>query len=162
MSAPLQEYDPAQVVATWSGIPLTNGIVEGTFLLVKRNTPLTKLHKGGDGEGARVFTKDHSGTLQVTLRNGSKTSLALAAITNTDMLTGAIVAPLLILDFSGRTLHAMNRTWVQTFPEDSFSANTEESRVWVFECDHMFNFPGGSRDVNDTESPVGFAGLGAA
>lgn len=155
----LKEYDPKQVIITWSGIPLNSGIQDGTFLTVKRNTPVWKLFKGGDGEGARVRTSDHSGTLQVTVRNGSDINNVLSVAANLDLLTGSVVAPLMVLDFSGRTLHAANRAFIVDFPTDTF-ATTEESRVWVFEADDLFMFSGGAKDARVTTTTVGFFGLG--
>lgn len=155
---PLKEYDPKDVIITWSGVPLNAGIADGTFLKVKRNVPAWKLFKGGDGEGARVRTSNHSGTLEVTMRNGSDIHQILAVLANTDLITGVIVAPLLVLDFSGRTLHAMNRAFIQDFTEDIF-ATTEENRTWVFEADDLFMFPGGSRDISQSNEVVGFSGL---
>jgi len=154
----LREYDPSQVIITWSGIPLHSGIVDGTFLTVKRNKPMWKLVKGGDGEGARVRSSDHSGTLSVTIRNGSAINNLLASAVNLDALTGAVVAPLLVLDFCGATLHAGNRAFIQTPPEDTF-ATTEESRVWVFEADDLFMFSGSAKDVMVNNEAVGFFGL---
>lgn len=155
----LKEYDPKEVIITWSGVPLNDGIVDGTFVVVKRNVPLWRLVKGGDGEGARIRTKNHSGTIQVTTRGGSEIHQLLAAIANADALSGVIVAPLLVLDFSGRTLHAANRAFIQDFPEDTFSTQ-EEPRTWIWECDALFMFPGGSRDVSiTTDRIVGFPGL---
>lgn len=154
----LKEYDPKEVVITWSGVPLNAGIIDGTFLKVRRNVPMWKLHKGGDGEGARVRASNHSGTLEVTTRNGSEIHQILASLANTDLITGVVVAPLLVMDFSGRTLHAGNRTFIQNMPEDIF-ATTEESRTWIFEADDLFMFPGGSRDVKQSDQLVGFSGL---
>lgn len=158
MSHRLKEYDPKDVIITWSGVPLNAGIADGTFLKVKRNVPAWKLVKGGDGEGARVRTSNHSGTLEVTMRNGSEIHQILAALAVTDLITGVIVAPLLVLDFSGRTLHAASRAFIQDFPEDLF-ATTEENRTWVFEADDLFMFPGGSRDISQSSEVVGFSGL---
>jgi hypothetical protein len=154
----LKEYDPKEVIVTWSGVPLNAGIVDGTFLTVKRNVSMWKLFKGGDGEGARVRASNHSGTFEITTRTGSEIHQILAVLANTDLLTGVVVAPLLVLDFSGRTLHAGNRAFITNMPEDTF-ATQEESRTWIFEADTLFMFPGGSKDVKQSNTTVGFSGL---
>lgn len=157
-SHPLREYDPTKIIISWSGIPLNDGIIDGTFLVVKRNEDLWKLKKGGDGEGARIRTTNHSGQVAVTMRSGSPIHQVLSSLANLDFLTGSVVAPLLMLDFLGATVHAGNRAYIKTIPPDSRSTR-EEPRTWIFECDDLFMFPGGNKNIQVTQRRVGFSGL---
>ena len=129
----LKEYDPKQVVATWDGIDLNKGIVEGTFITIARTTRTFTINVGGDGGGTRVKSNDRSVTITLTLRAGSETNGQLSDRVADEELPNPVthVAPLMIKDLSGNTLHKAPQAFPDGPPDDEFA--TEEGEIeWTF------------------------------
>jgi hypothetical protein len=131
----LKEYDPKQVIITWDGINLNEGIAEGTFIVVARTEKTFSLNVGGDGGVTRVKNNNKSGQAAVTIRMGSATNDKLNDRATDEEKDDPVthVAPLLIQDFSGRTLHSSEQAFLEGFADDEF-ATDEGNREWVLLC----------------------------
>jgi hypothetical protein len=134
MSGVLNRYNPKEVTIVWDGIILNEGITDGTFVTVSRNTPTQSLRVGGDGSGTLTHGNDRSGTVSVILRTGSKTNALLSdrmRLIEKDPPEPQ-VGEMRVEDFSSDgTVHFASRASLQGFPEDS-RALEEGDQEWIF------------------------------
>ncbi len=144
----LKEYDPKQVIITWDGVAMNEGIAEGTFITIARNTRTWTISVGGDGGATRVHSNDRSVTITVTLRMGSATSESLASrvIDEEKDPPTPHVAALSIKDGSGNTLHFAEQAFLDGPADDSFGTE-EGSRDWVLLAPVMTMEHGGNKDA---------------
>ena len=138
----LLKYDPADVHVIWGALPVTQGIVKGTFVTIERNKPSWTLIKGTDGEGTRVRTNDFSARVQLTVRRGSWVNDALSGSSRSDDLTGVFTVPLSIKDGNGRSLHFAPFAFLES-PADVEYSDQEGAITWVFICDALISHTGG-------------------
>lgn len=146
MSGLLKEYDPKEVIATWDGVVLNDGIATGTFITVARTTRTFSQSTGGDGGATRVRSNDRSATVTITLRMGSETNDALASRATDEELDPPVphVAALLIQDFSGNTLHSSAQAYLDGPANDEF-ATEEGNRDWVLLAHDLSMNSGGNK-----------------
>lgn len=144
----LKEYDPKNVIITWDGVTLNEGIAEGTFVAIARTTRTWTHNTGGDGGTTRVKGNDRTGTATLTLRMGSATNEALASRAQDEELDPPVshVAPLLIKDFDGVTLHSDAEAHLDGPANDEF-ATTEGNREWVLLLPNLKMFSAGNKDA---------------
>jgi hypothetical protein len=146
MESKLREYDPSKVILIFAGIPLNQGIVKGTFITVARDERTWRHEKGVDGEATRVRTNNFAGRVEVSMQQAAAIQAALAAVLIVDELTGLGVGFMYLQDFSGRTLHASPRAYLEGQPDDAFGTDAGV-RVWSIICDPLLMFSGGSQEV---------------
>lgn len=144
--ARLGNYDPKSVKATWGVTPLLRGVAEGTFITLDRRERTWTMPVGVDGEPARVRTNNFTGVVTFTLRNGSPTSTALTAQLQVDELTGVVVAPFFLTDFSGFTIWSSPLAFLEGWPTEAFGSG-ENSRTWTLLCSPLIPLPGGSKSL---------------
>lgn len=129
----LKEYDPKQVVISWDGVDVSEGIAEGTFITIASVTRDFTLNVGGDGGGTRVRNNDNSATIEVTLRRGSITNDLLSSRIQDERKDPPVkhVGQMTITDFSGNTMHTFDGCFLDGPADDEYG--TEESTVtWTF------------------------------
>ncbi len=131
----LKEYDPKQVNITWDGIDLNKGIIAGTFITIARNTRTFSVNVGADGGGTRIRSNDKSAVITLSLRKGSETNSLLTDRLLDEELPNPVghVAPMMIKDNTGNTLHEGAQTFLDGPPDDAFG-NEEETVEWTFLC----------------------------
>jgi len=146
MSGLLKEYDPKEVIITWDGVNLHDGIASGTFVTVARTNRTFSHNVGGDGGATRVRSNDRSAAVTVTLRVGSDTNNALASRAADEELDPPVphVAALLIQDFSGTTLHSSPQAYLDGPTNDEF-ATEEGNREWTLLVHDASMFSGGNK-----------------
>lgn len=142
----LKDYNPKEVIITWDGILLNEGIAEGTFVTAGRTERVFSMNVGGDGGVTRVRNNNKSGTVGVTTRMGSRTVELLATRIKDEESGVPHVGALLIQDFSGNTLHSAEQAFTEGWPDDEF-ATTEGNRELVFLCPVLNMNPGGNKDA---------------
>lgn len=94
-------YDPARVIATWNGVPLS-GYAPGTMISVSRNADSATSVSGADGESGFVRSQDKTGGGTISFMNTSLGNTVLTAafvaweetgatgvLTITDLSTGS-------------------------------------------------------------------------
>lgn len=135
-------YDPAKVIASWGGVPIT-GIADGTFLLAERNNPMWTTQTGSDGESCRSKSNDKSGKITVTLNQWSTTNDALSLATQIDEATNASALPFEIKDLNGTTLVYAEQAWPEK-PANAEFGREAGSREWVFQTGKLEMFVGGN------------------
>lgn len=131
----VKTYNPADVTIIFAGIPV-GGFADGTFVTVARDNPSFTSLTGSDGEGARSKSNDKSGTVTITLLQTSESNDALSAVALLDENTGDGVAPLMVVDKSGRTICAAETAWIEK-PADAEFAREISNREWVLKTDNL-------------------------
>lgn len=129
-------YDPAFVVASFLGIPIS-GYADGTFIGVERNNESFTLMVGAGGEAARARSRNSSGKFTFTLMSTSPVNDLLSAAWHADELLGTGVGPCIVKDLSGATLCLANNAWIQKAPKVEYGKEIS-TREWVIECESVY------------------------
>lgn len=146
-------YNPKDVVVTLGAIPISKGIARGTFVTARRNKTTWSMITGCDGEDVRVRTNDYSGTISLTLRQGSPINDHLSAQLLADEISGVLAAPMVIDHVSGRSLAAGSFVSIEGPPPLVFSTR-EEDVTWNFICSKWQPFNGGFNPLLSTAPDV--------
>lgn len=149
-------YSPSDVIVTIAGLYQVEGYVDGTFINLTKNVKPYDTKKAMDGEIGRIFRKDTTFTLELTVAQTSAANNILSAIYNIDIATQIGKFPLFIKDGMGSTTFMSLSTWVQDVPAVTFS-NEIESRTWILGCSQATLNVGGNDEQNLLES-IGFFG----
>lgn len=138
----LRTYDPKQVIFTWSGLVLT-GFAAGTVITAARTTDLWEMIAGSDGEVTRIKSNDRSGTVAVTLQQGSASNELLMAKVLEDEIANTAIGALLVKDFTSPTAFlAGPQAFIKRMP-DWARASADESNVeWMFAVPDLQIFHG--------------------
>lgn len=138
----VKTYDPSKIVMTLGTI-LVSGYADGEFVKAARDADTFTKFVGTDGEVSRTRNRNKTGTVTFTLAQTSLTNDALAALAETDELTGAGVVPVLIKDLNGTTLFAAGSAWIRKPPEVAYGKEIGH-REWVIDTGPVEVFVGGS------------------
>ena len=149
--AALKKYDPKEVIFTWRGIALNDGIVDGTFIIAARTSRNASMNVGSDGKATMVINNDRTGTVTLVLRAGSNTNNTLSDINGIDEsgLGQKSVGMLQVQDFSGNTLMTDEEAFIDGPPDVEF-ANEEGENTWTFMCPDLTIFAGSSNLAAET------------
>lgn len=145
----IRTYDPALVVATWLGIPIS-GYADGTFIECERQTDTYSSQAGSGGEVARVRSRDRRGTITFTLMQSSPVNDLLSAALKSDELLGNGVGPFMCKDLNGTTLVMGSNAWGKKPPKVEFGKELG-TRVWTLECEVLNETVGGNTLTIGTE-----------
>lgn len=131
MTGQVRTYDPSQVTVVVGGIPIS-GFADGTFIMVEPMSDASTSQSGADSEIARAMGTDRRHTVTITLQQTSASNDALSALYAVDQGTrGGGLAPLTVVDLSGRTVFRVSQSWVARTPNMEFGKELSD-RVWVF------------------------------
>lgn len=137
----VKTYNPSDVTVIVAGIPI-EGFADGTFITAERRNPAWNLAVGSDGEGARSYSSDKSGTITLTLMQTSASNDLLQQLFNADERTGDGVGPFLLVDRSGRTLIDAESCWISNQASAEFGREVA-NREWTIETEALnFNLGG--------------------
>lgn len=135
-------YDPAQVFATFAGIPI-NGFAEGTFISASRDEDTFTKHTGAGGDVARTRNRNKGGKVSFTLMASSPTNDLLSAQAAADELAGTGAGALLVKDGNGSTVLAAPNAWISKPPAVEFGKELGD-REWTIDCDELDMVIGGT------------------
>jgi len=138
----VRTYDPAEVIITVGGIPLT-GFADGTFLVVERDEDAFSKSTGADGNTARVKSNNHAGAATITLQQTSPSNDVLSGFAAADELSNRGVVPILIKDLNGASTFFSASAWVRKMPAAEFGKALSD-REWVLDCAAIDLFVGGN------------------
>jgi hypothetical protein len=134
-------YDPALVVASFAGIPIS-GYADGTFVSVERNNESYTLMVGAGGEAARARSRNSSGKVTFTLMSTSPVNDLLSAVWHADELLGTGVGSVIVKDMQGNTRCVANNAWIQKAPKIEYGKEIS-TREWVIEAESIYMTAGG-------------------
>lgn len=136
------QYDPGQVILTVNGINIT-GYASGTFVSVERSVDAFSMSVGSDGEVTRVKSQNLSGTIRVTLVQGSPSNDTLNDLASQDEQSSDAVFAVQLKDNNGTTLAQGSKSWIQKKPTVTF-ATESENREWALAVASMNYTVGGA------------------
>ena len=113
------------------------GVSEGTYVTVVRNSPVTSAKVGADGSVQRTFSPDRTGTITLTLQQNSPTNRYLARIYNAQDLRGEpIYGDFTVLEPAGSFLCIARYVHIIEAPEMSLAKEAED-RTWTLAADQI-------------------------
>lgn len=135
--AELRQYDPLQVVGSWttpSGVvDILDGRIEGEFLRVLRDNKRWTREHDAHGNATRVKNNNRGGAVEVVISASSPTNAALSKRAQADDLTENVVGALLLKDLNGNTVIEADGAFIEDVPDPSFG-NTRGDRTWIWQC----------------------------
>jgi len=140
----LKIYDANEIMINFAGQPLDGGFADGEFVRIEGEDFFTDV-AGTDGEVSRSKSNDKRATITVLLMQTSDGNDVLNAIHEADRIApnGAGVAPLVVKDLQGNSLHLAPEAWITKKPDVSYDREATP-REWVFRCAELENHVGGN------------------
>ena len=138
----LATFDPAEVVITIGGVPMS-GYADGTFALLSRNVDAYSMVTGADGLTTRVKSNNRSGSLTLTLTQTSPSNDVLSGFALLDELSNGGVVPIQVKDLSGTTILFSATGWVRKIADVEYS-NVLSNREWILDLADFDMFVGGN------------------
>lgn len=160
MSNYIKDYSPYKTTSSWGGI-LMEGVAEGTFISMSRNSPRTEVTTGAKGDSGITVSADRSGTVEVTLLQNSPTNQYLSGIVNAEDLDYEVYrSDFIVTDPSGSVLAVAKRAHIQEGPSIDLG-DGQNSKVWMFFTEDLQYLPVPvgmleSETVEDLQQKIGF------
>jgi len=127
----MRQYASDRVVASWSGLPLKEGLAEGSFFVIRRNSPTWTQRKNGLGGTIRLFNPDRSGEVDITVNTESRTHSALIALAITDRFTRLVQGPMVVTDLNSGEVFVLTNAYITTEPDEQRATSSVEI-AWTF------------------------------
>lgn len=144
--AELRQYDPIQVVGSWSTpagvVDILDGRISGEFFSTSKDNPRWSREFDAHGNATRVKNNNRGGSFSVTLSASSPTNAILSARVAADYLSENLVGPMILKDLNGDTVLEADGCFIEDVPDLSFGQE-RGSRTWVFQCAALRIFAGG-------------------
>lgn len=129
--ANLFNYIPEEVTVLVAGILPIDGYIDGTFVNISKDIVPFSSKRTPDGSIARLYNRDQTYTIEITLHNGSDSNDFLTKLWQLDEITqGRGKFPLFIKDSSGSDLFFSTSTWIEQIPSLTKS-NGIDARTWI-------------------------------
>ncbi len=143
----MKQYDPKQVTVEWNNLSLSEGIAAGTFILATRTSRDWTMEVGSDGEVTRVAANDNTGSITLTLKQGSAQNAALTAILAGDRFLGTALGTMTIKDSRGISQCIAINAFIEG-PPDFERSDTESTNDWVFLCERLEIVHAGNEQID--------------
>lgn len=148
MALTLGTYDPTEQDLIINGVKI-DGYAEGTMIKAARNNDAMTFKPSNSGGGARCRNPDKSGTIEITLHEGSPSNGFLSAMAAADEDLGLGVGEALVKDRSslGAFCEAQH-IWVKKQADFERAKETTDI-TWILETDELkINHAGLTPTVN--------------
>jgi hypothetical protein len=127
-------YSSEDVQIAWSGVPLS-GFAEDSFVSIVRTSDLTAGNVGADSKAEISRLPDRTGTVTLSLQQGSVSARALAATIDSDDL---LIGDMTIADPSGSVFALCKDAHIMTAPEITRGVNAgDNTNDFVFWCEEI-------------------------
>ena len=131
--AALHHYSPEDVTILVAGLLQIEGLAEGSFVTISKDTmPFTSV-RTTDGQLHRIYVNDQSYTMTLTLMSTSESNDFLTKLWQIDELSKLGKFPMLVKDQLGSSLFFSATSWIESVPDSEFTDNIS-TRTWVFKC----------------------------
>ena len=139
----MRQYSVDSIYVGWlfSG-DLTNGLAAGTFIQPRQNRPRWTQKPDGMGGTVRMFNPDTSGSLVLLMDGESREHQLLLTLANTDRITQALVAPIIIRDWNTKEVSFYNKAYIATIPDVPKGVSSAVI-PWVFNYESVVHQPFG-------------------
>lgn len=145
----MRQYDPQQVVASFSWTGGTVDILEGaaadSFLTIEEDNPRFTRESDREGGATRVKNNNRGGVITVTLSASSPANASLTNIAIADDLGSNAVGEIVVKDLSGSEVTSAVGAFIESRPKPSYGSD-RGTRVWRFQCERI-DVAGGGHDV---------------
>lgn len=128
-------YNSNRITLIFGGRLIT-GWADGDFCKVAYNQDHVMLTVGTDSIGTRSFSRDYSGTVEITLLASSPSNDYLSSVYLADQQSATGVLPFVLREAGGATLVTAESMWIKKQVDVSFSRQVSQ-RVWTLETDNM-------------------------
>jgi len=125
----LANYIPEDVTITVAGFVSLSGLADGTFVSITKDIIPFTSSRTADGTISRLYNRDTTYTVDITLYSGSESNDTLTKLLLLDEISQMGKAPLMIKDSSGTSLFFALTAWVEDMPPLTLS-NKFETRTW--------------------------------
>lgn len=123
-------YSPEDVIILLGGVYAVEGLVEGSFVSIAKETPQYNTTITADGRVSRSSVEDPTHTITINLNSFSDSNIIFTAWVAADELVQSAMFPLLIKDGMGSTLFYTPLCWVESTAEVEFDIGIT-GREWV-------------------------------
>lgn len=147
MSTP-STYSPSDVSIKLYGMFDIDGFASDSMITINKATSTFATETGAQGDSARIHRPSTIYKVTLSLAQSSQWNQLLTAIHSLDDVTLVAKFPLLITDGSGDSLFLAGTSWIDSYPDVSYS-NGMEVRTWSFTCTEMVYNLAGNEDVSD-------------
>lgn len=153
----LANYIPEDVTITVAGFVSLDGLADGTFVNITKDLiPFTSI-RTADGTISRLYNKDTTYTVDITLYSGSDSNDALTKMLLIDEVSQMGKAPIMIKDSSGTSLFFALTSWIEDLPPLTLS-NKFETRTWRIKATQaVLNIGGNIERGSDIDTMVRIA-----
>lgn len=138
----LTQYDPKLIVLNVKGRNIS-GYADGTFVEVEREADAFSKTTGADGEVTRVKSQNLTGSIKVTLQQGSPSNDFISSLATQDEQTSDAVFPVLLKDANGTTIAQGSKCWVKKKANTTYGKDAE-NREWTFDVAQLSYDVGGN------------------
>ena len=153
-------YSPEEVVFLLGGVVQIDGFADGTFITIRKSTPVYETVVSADGQVSRTQVDNPLYTITLTLASTASANEILGAIAFADRKTNKAKMPLLIRDHYGQSLFYASLAWIEGIPETSYATEVT-NRDWTFSCIGVTNIIGGNESTNPVPDFLAVLGLEA-
>lgn len=137
----MRQWSADSVRVVWLGLDLEEGLAEGTFVQQARDGPSFGFKPNGHGGGIRMFNRNTSGLVTVSIDAESGIHQILLAAHLLDLQTQNVVGPMIVLDRNTNETYTYSQAHIPAKPE--MLKSTEGARAsWIFQYTAEFFTPG--------------------
>lgn len=140
-------YCPDEVVVLLAGIIKVTGLIDGTFINIDKDVMPYISTRTSDGTVARLYQKDQTYTITLTLSSASDSNDLLTKLQQVDEITQLGKFPILVRDLSGSDLFFSATSWIEKIPSMTKSKNID-ARVWTIRSSSAIINLGGNSEAS--------------
>lgn len=141
-------YSPEDVNIILAGIYNVEGLSEGKFVEITKDTMPIVTQRTTDGMVSRKRTTNTTYTINISLLGASGANKVFTRLYKVDELTNYGKFPILIKDSSGSGYFFSPTCWVESIPSLAFST-TMENNLWVLRAHGGIINIGGNEPSSD-------------
>ncbi|QDP50325.1 MAG: putative structural protein [Prokaryotic dsDNA virus sp.] len=153
----LANYIPEDVTITVAGFVSLDGLADGTFVNITKDLIPFTSRRTTDGVISRIYNRDTTYTIDITLYSGSESNDTLSRLLLIDETSQMGMAPIMIKDNSGTSLFFALTSWIEDLPPLTLS-NKFETRTWRIKATQaVLNIGGNMERGSDIDNMVRIA-----
>lgn len=136
-------YSPEDITILLGGIYQIEGLHEGSFVSISKDSPLYETNVTSDGKVTRTHKEVPTYSVTITTSSVASVNSLLSAWAVADGVLYGAMFPLFIKDSNGGTLFYATQSWIEKLPDSSFGMDVE-GRDWVIKAIAATSVVGGN------------------
>ena len=154
-------YSPEDVIITLGGIYTVEGLAEGEFVSISKETRQFNSSVTADGRVSRTKVEDPTHLISITLASYSDSNLVFTSWAEADALVASAMLPLFIKDAMGSTMFYAPMCWIESTPATTFDIDVG-TREWTIRAAGGVLVTGGNQSGNVLDTNLAKLGFIAA